>query len=200
MPSGSYSMTSDSTGYGGATDGYCGMTDGYCGTTDGYGGTTDGYGGTTDGYGGTTDGYGGSSSGYGGTSGTSGSTSGTGTTGTGTTGTSGSGSTSTGGGSSTSGGSTSGSTSTSGPVITSFTDSVSLDVWSFSGQAIDSSANITGCTVYFGGALQGDVATIQCDGNFMFQIELPSGLSGSVTAQFTDSLGQVSNLATATLI
>jgi hypothetical protein len=86
-------------------------------------------------------------------------------------------------------------------VITNFTDSVSLDVWSFSGQATDSSANITGCTVYFGGALQGAAtATIQADGNFMFQIELPSGLSGSVTAQFTDPLGQTSNLATATMI
>jgi len=81
------------------------------------------------------------------------------------------------------------------PSITSFTKQEDWGIWRFNGTVIDDKP-VAGLTIDFGGVLDGQTATVDGDGNFELVIELPSGTTGTATAQTTDADGLVSNLAT----
>ncbi len=88
------------------------------------------------------------------------------------------------------------SSSSSAPVITSFqARHLQADMWIFTGQVQD--ASLAGIVVSFGGltSLQGQSATVDSNGWFTLTVQLQPGESGTATAQATDALGLVSNVA-----
>jgi hypothetical protein len=78
------------------------------------------------------------------------------------------------------------------PIIESFTATQAGNVWTFTGQVSDASP--AGETVTLGGLtqLQGQTCTVGSNGWFTFQITLPSGTDGTVSAVDTNWWGQQS--------
>lgn len=72
------------------------------------------------------------------------------------------------------------------------------DMWVFKGTVDDENPAV--CKVTFGGILQGQTATADENGDFVLYLLLENGEEGLYTAETTDEVGEVSNLAEEILI
>ena len=78
------------------------------------------------------------------------------------------------------------------PVIEGFLAvEVGPNVWAIQGQVADFDPEAV--EIYFGDLLEGCSVMAEPDGSFSFMFELPTGVSGYVTAVAVDALGLISN-------
>lgn len=79
------------------------------------------------------------------------------------------------------------------PTLISFTVvEGSINVWHFEGEVADE--NLVGCTIIFGGLLNGETTTVNSDGTFIFSKIIQDGVNGTVSARARDELGELSTV------